>query len=380
MNPNSVRCALGALLLSAALGACRKPEPPKEPQPPAGEVWLTQQQLKDARLVVQPAELREVGGAIVTSGKVTFDDLKVSHVFSPVTGRVVKILAQPGQRVKKGAPLCVIESPDVGSAFADLGKAQADLVAAEHELNRQRELYEAHAGPQKDYEAAQDAYGRAKAELQRTQQKARMLRSDSVDRVSQEFTLRALIDGEIIARNVNPGAEVQGLYSGGNAVELFTIGEIDEVWVLADVFEMDLGRVRVSAPATVHVVSYPDHIFNGTVDWVSASLDPVSHTARVRCDIKNPDRMLRPEMYASVSIQAPGKRALAIPRTAILRLGDQTVVFVQAGAAPGERLRFERRPIAVSEDEGGDFLPVTHGMTEGDKVVTSGAILLSGML
>ncbi len=83
---------------------------------------MTPQQVKDAQLVVAPLVDEPVGSVVVTSGKITFDDLRVSHVFSPVTGRVTRILAQPGQRVKKGAPLAVIESPDVGTAFADLAR------------------------------------------------------------------------------------------------------------------------------------------------------------------------------------------------------------------------------------------------------------------
>src|SRR5262249_7304172 len=151
-------------------------------------------------------------------------------------GRVTKIEAQLGQRVAKGAPLAYIDSPDVGIASADLGKAQADLVAAEHEIARERELFEAHAGSQRDLEAATDNYAKAKAELERSKQKARLLRAGSVDAVTQGFVLRSLIDGEVTARNVYPGMEVQGQYSGGS-VELFTIGDPDPVWILSDVFE-----------------------------------------------------------------------------------------------------------------------------------------------
>jgi cobalt-zinc-cadmium efflux system membrane fusion protein len=368
---------LGLLLLTACQSS--KADGPAV-QPPTNEVWVKPEQLKDAKIAVAPVGVEDVGGALTTSGRVTFDDLHVSHVFSPVTGRVVRIDAQPGQRVKKGASLCTIESPDVGTAFSDLAKAQADLVAAEHDFARQKELFEAHAGSQKDYEAAQDNFGKAKAEFERARKKARLFRAGSVDSVNQEYTLRALIDGEVIARNVNPGVEVQGQYSGGNAVELFTIGELDSVWVLADVFEMDLARVKVGARATVKVIAYPNQLFNGQVDWVSGSLDPASRTAKVRCRIDNPGHQLKPEMYATVSITVAQDRALAIPRGAMLRLGDQTMVFVEAGKTASGLLRFERRPVAVDEEVGGEALPVRQGLKEGERIVTSGAILLSGLL
>ncbi len=301
-------------------------------------------------------------------------------MFSPVTGRIKRIVADPGQRVKKGASLATIESPDVGNAFADLDKAQADLIASEHDSRRQQELYEAHAGSQRDFETAQDNYRKARAEVERASQKARMFRAAAADKVTQEFTLRAPIEGEVIARNVNPGAEVLGQYSGGTAVELFTVGELDSVWVFADVFEMDLARVKRGAQVSVKVVAYPDKVFSGKVDWISDALDATARTARVRCSIPNPGRELKPEMYATVSIAVDAPAVAALPRTALLRIADQTVVFVQNGNAPDGRLKFTRRIIAVNEDEGSDYVPIVRGVNAGDRVVTSGGILLSGML
>ena len=280
------------------------------PPPLQDEVWLTPQQIQDAKVQIEPVALRTVGNQIVTSGKVAFDDLRVAHVFSPVTGRVSRILADPGARVKKGSPLVAIQSPDVGNAFADLDKGQADLIAAQHDFQRQKELYNAHAGSQKDFEAAQDTYGKAKAEMERARQKARLFRGGGADAVTQEFTLRAPIEGEVIARNINPGAEVLGQYSGGAAVELFTIGELDQVWVFADVFEMDLARVHQGASVSLKAIAYPDETFSGKVDWIAGTLDPTTRTARVRCSIPNPHRELKPEMYATVSIAMPGSSAL----------------------------------------------------------------------
>jgi cobalt-zinc-cadmium efflux system membrane fusion protein len=368
-------CVCGVVAIN-----CHRSSSAAQPQPPAGEAWLTGQQVQNAKLVIAEVKDQDVGGAVVTSGKVTFDDLRVSHVFSPVTGRVVTIEAHPGQRVKKGATLATIDSPDVGNAFSDLAKAHAELTAAEHDYKRQKELYDAHAASQKDYEQSVDNYEKAKAELSRAQKKAQLLRGGGGGSVTQGFALRAPIDGEVVSRNLTPGMEVVGQYSQGNAVELFTVGELDHVWVMADVFEMDLGRVKKGARATVRVVTYPSRIFEGVVDYVSGQLDPNTRTAKVRCTIANPDRDLKPEMYATVSISVAERKALAIPRSAMLRLGDQTVVFVQTGQAPNGLIRFERRPVAVDEDEGGDYLPVTHGLERGEKIVTSGAILLAGML
>jgi cobalt-zinc-cadmium efflux system membrane fusion protein len=368
--------ALSAIL---GLGGCEREAKPSVSQPPAGEAWLAPAQITDAKIATAPVAEREIGTQIVTSGRVAFDDLHVSHVFSPVTGRITKIEAQLGQKVKKGAALAWIDSPDLGAASADFDKAHADLVAAEHELARQKELFEAHAGTKRDLETAQDNYAKAKAELERARSKARLLRGGMGD-VSQNYVLRSLIDGEIISRTVNPGMEVTGQYSGGGAVELFTVGDLDPVWVLADVFEMDLARVKVGSTVQAKVVSYPEKVFDGTIDFVPGTLDPTTRTAKVRCTIHNAEQLLKPEMYATVTISSPGAKALAVPRTSLLRLGDQVVVFVSSGQTPEGHLRFVRRPVDVDEDEPGEWVPVLHGLEAGESVVTSGAILLAGMV
>ncbi len=374
---------IAAVMLSPLAVGCQADTPAnaKVPHPDASEVWLTEGQAKEAKVEVAPADERHVNDTVLTSGKVAFDDTHVTHVFSPVAGRVTSIVAQLGQHVHQGDPLAIIESPDIGIASSDVGKSTADLIAAEHDFKRQKELFAAHAASQKDYEQAEDAYRKAKAELDRANQKMRLLRGGSVDGVTQTFTVRASIDGEVVTRAVNPGMEVQGQYAGGNTTELFTIGNLDQVWVVADVFEMDVARVKVGSPAAVHIVSYPERVFTGTVDWVSGVMDPTTRTAKVRCRFDNADRALKPEMYATVQITVDERHVLAIPRSSLLRLGDQTVVFVEKGQAPDGRMTYERVPVTV-EDESADsnWLPVTRGLETGTRIVTSGAILLAGAL
>jgi len=370
------------LAIVAPLAACpeRAERRRTAVEPPLTELWLWQDQVTAAKVVVEPLSPQPVGGMVITSGRVAFDDLKVAHVISPVTGRVVHIEAQPGQRVKKGDTLAIIESPDVGSAFSDLQKAHAEFTNAEKDFKRQKELYDVHAGSQRDLEAAQGNFSKSKAELDRAKKKAQLLSNGRAGGGSQSYTLRAPIAGEVVARNVNPGAEVQGQYTGGSVIELFTIGELDTVWVIADVFEMDVGRVKQGTECIVKVVAYPNRIFKGIADWVSDTLDPTTRTAKVRCKLNNPDRDLKPEMYATAGLAVDRRRELALPRSALLHLGDQTMIFIEVGKAPDGRLRFERRPVSVSEELGGEYLPVVRGVSAGERVVTVGAVLLSGML
>jgi cobalt-zinc-cadmium efflux system membrane fusion protein len=373
-----------AALAAFQVTACHRPVTadavaPTE-APVAGEAILTPAQVAQAHITIAPVDLEDVNDTILSSGRVTFDDQRVAHVFSPVTGRVARILANLGERLHKGQPLALLTSPDIGQASSDLGKADADLIAAEHDYKRKKELFEAHAASQADFEMAEDNYRKAKAEKERAYQKAFLLRTGNVDTVSQGYMLTSPIDGELIARAVNPGIEVQGQYGGGTAVELFTVGELDKVWIMADVYEMDLARVKVGAKVAVSVVAYPGKVFHGQVDWVSGALDPVSRTAKIRCTFDNADRLLKPEMYATVTISVEESQALALPKGAVLRLGDQTVVFVQTGTTSDGKLKFERVPVQVDEGEGSEWLPVQKGLDRGTKVVTRGAILLAGMI
>jgi len=375
---------VATLASSSVLLGCPHAPPvaPQEEQPPAGEVWLTPEQVTEAKIKVEPIALQDVDDTILTSGRVTFEDVKVGHVFSPVTGRVTKILALLGQRVQKGDPLAVIQSPDIGQASSDLGKAVADLAAAERDYKREKELWEKHATSQKDFEAAEDTFRKARAERDRAAQKAFLLRSGSVDAVSQSFTLPSPLEGEVLVRNLSNGAEVQGQYNPGSSPqELFTIGELDDVWVIADLYELDLARVPIGSRATVKVVAYPDRVFEGKVDWVSGMLDPLTRTARVRCTFANADRLLKPEMYATVAISVEERKALAVPHSAVMRIGTQTVIFIQKGTTPSGKLRFARLPVTVDEGEGSKWVPVPpKGIEGGMAIVTDGTVLLSGML
>jgi cobalt-zinc-cadmium efflux system membrane fusion protein len=375
--------------------ACRASQASPEvavASPPSGEVWLTPGQVAEAKIEVAPIGEQVVDDTILTSGTVTLDDLRTGHVFSPVTGRVSNISAQLGQHVKKGEPLATIVSPDIGNAVSDVHKAQADLIAAEHDYKRKKDLFAQKAASAADVETSEDTERNAKAELERARQKEFLLRVGNVDSVTQTFTLAAPIDGEVLLRNINPGVEVQGQYTGGagnncipglttNAVcgELFTIGELDKVWVLGDVYEIDLARVHVGTSAMVTTVAYPGQVFSGKVDWVSGSMDPSTRTAKVRCTFDNPDGKLRPMMYSTVEISVDQRKALAIPRSSIVRMGEYKVVFVEVGEADG-RVRFERLPVAVDESKASPYVAVKHGVEAGQRIVVNGASIPSQRL
>ena len=365
------------LVVALAMPACRRADPPAE-APPAGEVWLTAEQMDGARLVVQPVGTRPLALRLVTGGRVAFDEQKVAHVFSPVSGRITKVLGGFGQRVRAGEALAVIESPDLATAWSDLVKARADALAAAHENDRQRNLFEHGAGSERDYESARDNAAKAEAELERAELRLKLLHGSPETGATQEFLLRAPLAGEIVHRAATPGLEVQGMLASANVVqELFTIGELDPIWIWGDVYERDLGRVRTGQPVAITSVAYPGRTISGTVDFVGAQLDPQTRTARIRCVVRNPEQLLKPEMFVTLSVEIETREALALPRSAVIKAGERQTVFVADGKTADGRSRFLQRAVELDDADDG-WVGVASGVKAGDRVVTSGAILLSG--
>jgi multidrug efflux pump subunit AcrA (membrane-fusion protein) len=175
--------------------------------------------------------------------------------------------------------------------------------------------------------------------------------------------------------------EIQGQYSGAsNVVELFTIGDLSRLWVLGDIFEMDLPFVHEGDPVAIRVAAYPGRTFQGTVEWAGDVLDPVLRTAKARIVLPNPERLLKPEMYQMVTITIPGRHMLTVPRRALVRLGGETVVFVEAGQKPDGKVVFKRRRVVANEEKTGGQVPILDGLAAGEKVIVEGAIFAVGAL
>ncbi|HEY1815592.1 MAG TPA: efflux RND transporter periplasmic adaptor subunit [Kofleriaceae bacterium] len=355
------------------------------PEQPNDEVWPTQKQLDEGHITTAKVGRKDIDDAVSIGARLAFDDTRISHVFSPVNGRITRVLAQPGQHVTKGTPLVAITSPDLGSYLADVAKADADHTQAQHEYQRQEELYDAGVGAKRDLEAADDALRKAEAELQRAEQLTELLAPQDYDTVTQEYLLRSPIAGEVISRHATPGLEVQGQYANGgsssNVAELFTIGDLGKLWVLGDVYELDLPRITEGDDVTIRVSAYPGKEIHGRVDWVADVLDPVQHTAKVRCIIDNPDRLLKPEMYERVDIQVPGKDMVVVPRAALMRVDGETIAFVETGEKkPDGGVVFKRRKVIARLDDNAPLVPITSGLAVGETVAVEHSLMLLGML
>lgn len=333
----------------------------------------------DGRLHFQPqsAQLRQLRIETVKeeplpatgqlAGRLVFDENVTSRVFSPIAGRVIKVVVEAGTLVKAGDVLAIIDSPDLGSVESDYQKAVAAERQKRAALDRVRTLYKGEVAPRKDLEAAQADFDQARAETRRARQRMDNLQAQQGD-TEGRFALRSRIAGVVADRSIGPGLEVRP----DSTTALFTITDPSRVWLLLDVPERLLGNIRVGQPLKFEVDAYPGMTFTGKTAVIGAALDPATHRVQVRATAVDPDHRLRAEMFTRAAFLVDdAKRGVAVPNTALAIDGQRQFVFVES--APGV---FERRYVEPGlSDERGTF--VTSGIGSGDRVVFEGALLLS---
>jgi membrane fusion protein, heavy metal efflux system len=367
----SQRGSLPALILFAVVtlftSACSQE---KRPVTAGAEVTLEQgvfdvQQPVGFKLAT--IESRALPTMLTASGAVSPDVNRTIHVTSPGSGRVVEINARLGDKVRKGQVLLSIASSDLGSATADYQKAVADEELSRKALDRAQLLFSHGALAEKDLQLSQDTEDKAKVDLQATAERVRLLGGDPGHPVSV-IQLRAPVSGVIVEQNV---AGAEGIKSLDNSPNLFTIADLSEVWILCDVYENDLGNVRLGDSAEIRLDSLPDHIFHGRVDDISRVLDPTTRSAKVRVVLANPEGLFRPGMYIMAGFRSKQLRPqLLVPGTAIMRLQDRDWIFRKEVPDKEGRQRFRQVKVhATGETENG-FQQIAAGPVQaGDQVV-----------
>jgi membrane fusion protein, heavy metal efflux system len=346
----------------AAVKSTSEPPPAAAPQAPV--------------TVVSP-EYKTRVTALETTGKVQFNEEQLVRITAPVTGRVVEVLARPGEVAEPGRPLLVIDSPDLGAAKADYAKAVSDAERAQHAIDLARDLFEAKAIAQKEVRAAENDYRKAVAERERaasrlgtlgvaeTQLKAIASRADA----STLVVVRAPRSGIIVERNISPGQVVS--YGQSDApLNLFVIADLNTMWVLADLYEPDVPKVHLGQAVSVLLPCCPGDHYQGKVVHIADAIDKDSRTLKVRAAVPNPRRTLKAEMFVRIAIETGSSRVLTLPETAIQRREGETFVLVET--SPGE---YQRRPIKPGAEFDG-LVEVREGVTPADRVVAAGGILL----
>ena len=346
----------------------------KAPQPTAATGG--QKETVNTVTVVRP-EVRSRAAILDTTGKVQFNEEQLVRVNAPVTGRVIEVLARPGEVVEPGHALFVLDSADLGLAKSEYAKGVSDLARSERALKLARELLEVRAIAEKEIREAENDYNKAMAERDRAASRLRTLgvRSDQLkeigDRVdvSTTVTVRTPRSGVIVERNVSPG-QVVSYGQSDTPISLFVIADLSTMWVLADVYEPDLPRVRLGELVRVTLPCCPQDRYAGKITSIAAAVDKETRTLKVRAVVPNPGGALKAEMFVKVAIDTGSAQALTLPQTAIQRSDGDAFVLVEKG--PGE---FERRSVRTGANLDG-VIEVLEGVTPADRVASKGGILL----
>jgi len=293
-----------------------------------------------------------------TPGKLAYNAERTKQASARVAGRLDRILVFEGALVREGQPLAELYAPDFISA-------QKEYLLA---LNTARQLKSSNMKDlQEDAEATvQSAAGRLHVLGLSYAEVAEIAKRGTP---AEHLTLRAPISGTIVKRNMDPGAFL-------NVGDSFmSIVDTRVLWFTGNVYENDIARVHIGQPISLHTAAYPQREFSGRVSFIAPNIDPTTHTLTVRCDVPNPDGLLRPEMYATASIQTGSGQATVVPKSALVKDHGSFYVIVQTDAKHFKRVEVQGR------DTGSDGnFAVSAGLEASSQVVVRGAALLNEMI
>jgi cobalt-zinc-cadmium efflux system membrane fusion protein len=363
---------LVSILLLLALGGCSaKADPAAEAPPPANVVPDVDLNLftveHPEQFPLAAATARPANSELVVTGTVTPDVSRNVPVVSLASGRIVAIHARLGDTVQKGQLLLTIRSDDVAGGFDAYRKAVSDELLARKQLNRAQDMYAHGAIAEQDLEVAQDAEDDAKTTLETATEHVRLLGNDP-DKPMGIVDIVAPITGVITDQEVTNAATVQA-YSSPSP---FTISDLSLVWILCDVYENDLGTVRLGDTAEITLNAFPDRPFKGRVSNIGTILDPSIRTAKVRIEVQNPGNM-RLGMFAKATFRGQTTEMhTVVPASAVLHMHDRDFVFVPA---PGNRFRRLEVIRGALLPENTKLQEIKSGIKPGQQVVTNALVL-----
>ena len=376
VNRSVLPVAALALLCLTACGKADQPANSDAATPPHGK---TGAQSHDAGPRVETG-IVDYGGMqqdLSLAGKMAYGEDRYSKISSPLQGRVVEVRAHLGDRVKAGAVLLVVDSPDIAQAYSEYVKEDSDLQYATRSHELAKDLYSNKALPLKDLKQAENELVKARAEFRRAKERLLSLRVPAEElnkpldkqQITSRFEMKSPLTGIVVERMVTPGQSV-----GGDANQvLFTVADLDMLQVVADVYERDLALVKEGQFAKVKVEAYPEVDFPATVASVGDVVDPASRTIKLRAWVNNQDHRLKPEMFARLHIQVgDATKILVVPKEAVLESDGKQFVFVVE-----EPNRYVRHEVKVSNFTT-DQMRVLEGLTPGQRIVIKGAVLIKG--
>jgi membrane fusion protein, heavy metal efflux system len=370
---------LVAASLLLALSGCKSADQGSGAPPPAQVV-----EVPDMNLItisdtdVPKFPLATVGQVQASSqlsvtGSVSPDISREVPVISLANGRVVDIKTRLDDNVKKGQLLFSVQSPDISTAFDTYLKAVNDEQLANKAWLRAKDLFDHGAISQSMLEQAEDSEKDAHADLAAAEEQLKLYGVDK-DHPSPIVNVYAPVSGVIIAQNIT-NAAAAGVALSGSATA-FTIADLSSVWILCDVYENDLPKVRVGQQAQIKVDAYPDHPLTGRISDIGPVLDPSIRTAKVRVEVANPG-FLKLGMFATATFTSLQKQAFAVvPSDAVLHLHDRDWVYVPAGGNHFRRVEVRAGQVLAGNRQ--QILPIpgqTPALAPGDQVVTNALLL-----
>jgi len=327
-----------------------------------------------AHVQVTPVELTRLPRVLRLTGAVAYNNFKTTPVITQVSGPVSRILVSPGEVVRGDQPMLYVSSPDYAQLRSGYLKARDAFALAEKSYSRAKDLYEHHAIAEADLQQAESTRNQALADLQAAQQSLKVLGINELDRllkdpVSPEIPVLAPVVGEVVERLVAPGQVIQA-----GATQCFTISDMSTVWVLANVYEHDLGFVHLGDPVVIQTDAYANS-FSGKISYIATALDPTSRTLQVRIETNNPEKRLKRDMYVTALVHAGViENALTVPDAAILR-NNENQPFVYVAESSGQPGQFAQRLVTIGDSQEGKTQVLT-GLRAGERVVADGSLFL----
>ncbi len=348
----------------------KRPDPPKETPAPgmtvgSDSVTLANDAPMWSVVKVAPAEPAQPHWTDPVPARIVFDEAHASRLGSPLAGRVTATMVERGQHVKSGDKLFTVSSPNLAELRADLEKATVERGTAKVNFDRVKALVDAGSLPAKELVTAQQEVTEAELAVKLANQKLASLKV--VGGGDAQFTVTAPRDGVVVEKNVAVGQEVDT--SGGS---LMAIADLSDVWVVADLFENDVGALEPGDKAKVIVGGNTE--VDGQIDQVSAVVDPDRHTVPVRVKLANLAGTLRPNAYAQIKFFDPTPAKVSLPSSAVMSDGAQTYVYVKDKSGA-----LKKRTVIAGSASGGK-MPILEGLEPGEQVVMQGAILLDNQI
>jgi cobalt-zinc-cadmium efflux system membrane fusion protein len=346
---------------------CNPQKPPPGAEKAAIEArvvrFLSAETEEAAGIETVVAEEAAASPAVSCTARIAFDADRVADIRAIVPGIVRKIGVELGDEVKEGALLFELESTRVGEVQGALIKAQGRLKTAKANVARQRKLHEEEIVAERKVELAEQELEAAKAEVRASSATLRMAGA-AKSGATGRYGLTAPIAGTLVRRPALMGVLAT------ESTSLATVADTSVMWALCDVPERDAARVAVGQPMRVTIAGAEDEPANGAITWLSAEVDPRTRTVTARAELPNDAGRLRANQFARAKIEtgAP-RRAVAVPRDAVQRVGDLQVVFVREKAGVYQ-------PRVVHRYGGGETVQIEGQVKQGDAVVTTGAVLL----